>query len=432
MKERQVTFSAKNHCLDNNDNFSPDGKFLCYDTRGTVVNNDIANSKSIEIVEIASGIEKTIWEPPSKSGPDYSAAPGLGAVSWHPSENKVIFIHGPFVEEIGKRGFYGLNNRTAIEVTTEEIPQMIMVDKRDVATDRPTTPGAHRGGTHRHEYSRDGQRIGFTYDDFILQQYGRTIGFLQETQKSPDGYTHFFMLLVKPAELGSSKPGEIEKAWADSWIDINGNQRAFIAKIRAENGIDYENDLCLAVIPDDLDITTAKAGTAQEYPEPPSGIDIHRLTHHGLASGIVRGSPDGKQIAYFAEDKNGIKQICIIDTDGSDRADDKSKRPLQLTSLPQDADALRWHPSGNWIIFTSAGNVYTVSTGKDNASGETFKLTHDTLLRDQIVVSPNGSEAAYNIRFPMKDKDGKRLTDTINRDFYQIFVMELDMDRLIE
>jgi hypothetical protein len=33
MKEHQITFSAKTHALDNNDNFSPDGQYLCYDTR---------------------------------------------------------------------------------------------------------------------------------------------------------------------------------------------------------------------------------------------------------------------------------------------------------------------------------------------------------------------------------------------------------------
>ena len=45
MKEKQISFSNKNHALDNNDNFSPDGKFLCYDTRGTDYNDNMANCK---------------------------------------------------------------------------------------------------------------------------------------------------------------------------------------------------------------------------------------------------------------------------------------------------------------------------------------------------------------------------------------------------
>jgi len=65
MAEKQITFSPKTHALDNNDNFSPDDKFLCYDTRGTVFNEDLANSKSIEKVEIATGKETILWNPPN-------------------------------------------------------------------------------------------------------------------------------------------------------------------------------------------------------------------------------------------------------------------------------------------------------------------------------------------------------------------------------
>lgn len=35
LAERQLTFGPKNHLLDgNNDNFSADGRFLCYDRHG--------------------------------------------------------------------------------------------------------------------------------------------------------------------------------------------------------------------------------------------------------------------------------------------------------------------------------------------------------------------------------------------------------------
>ena len=98
MKEKQITFEEKTHALDNNDNFSPDGKFLCYDTRGSVFNDNLANCKSIEKVEIATGDITVLWEPPSVTGEN--AAPGVAAVSYHPSEDKVIFIHGPFLEEV--------------------------------------------------------------------------------------------------------------------------------------------------------------------------------------------------------------------------------------------------------------------------------------------------------------------------------------------
>ena len=152
---------------------------------------------------------------------------------------------------------------------------------------------AHRGGTHRHEYSRSGNRIGFTYDDMLVQEYDRTIGFMQPDKNSPEGYTHFFSLILKPAAMGKSKAGEIEKAYGDSWVDAAGTMRAFIGKVRAKNATDYENDLFVAHIPEDIDITTSRSGTQDQYPEPPEGITIRRLTNGMNVSGIVRGSPDG-------------------------------------------------------------------------------------------------------------------------------------------
>lgn len=187
--ERQITFTLKNHALDNNDNFSVDDKFLCYDTRSTVYNGNLANSKSIEKVEIATGTETVLWNPPFITGED--AAPGVAAVSFHPKENKVIFIHGPFLEEVKERGYYNTKNRTAVLVDGNGSGLIAKPDMRDISNN-PTTPGAHRGGSHRHEYTRSGNRIGFTYDDFLVQQFERTIAFLESSDEAPKGYSHYF------------------------------------------------------------------------------------------------------------------------------------------------------------------------------------------------------------------------------------------------
>ncbi len=159
MEEKQITFSPRTHALDNNDNFSLNGRFLCYDTRGTIYNENLANSKSIEKVEISTGTETVLWEPPSITGED--AAPGVD----------------------------GEGRKTSFKV-----------DMRDISN-KETTPGAHRGGTHRHEYSRNGWRIGFTYDDFLVQDYDRTIGFMQPHALAPEGYTHYFSVILKPARM---------------------------------------------------------------------------------------------------------------------------------------------------------------------------------------------------------------------------------------
>ncbi|MEA3478590.1 MAG: DUF3748 domain-containing protein [Bacteroidota bacterium] len=421
MEEKQITYSAKNHALDNNDNFSPDGRFLCYDTRGTVFNENLANSKSIEKVEIASGRETVLWDPPSVSGEE--AAPGVAAASYHPFENRVIFIHGPDLEEVDKRGYYHIRNRTAIEVDGEGNKTHHKVDMRDISSEI-TIPGAHRGGTHRHEYSRNGRRIGFTYDDFLVQEYDRTIGFMQPDENTSEGYTHFFSVILKPAKKGESKAGEIEKAYGDSWVDAAGTMRAFIGKVRAQNGIDYENDLFVADIPADIDMTTSHAGTQEQYPEPPEGIAIWRLTQGMQVSGIVRGSSDGSQIAFAARDGNGIDQVFITEALGSD------KQVTRVTSLTSPVSSIRWHPAGEWVFCISDGNVFVTYVGTGHKFGKTIQLSDDRQTRDQLVVSPDGNLLSYIFPVPTQDNTGALVKDAAGNDFRQIFIMELDWEKI--
>ena len=415
MIEKQITFSPKTHALDNNDNFSSDDKFLCYDTRGTVFNEDLANSKSIEKVEIATGKETVLWNPPFITGE--KAAPGVAAASFHPKENKVIFIHGPFLEEVKERGYYSKKNRTAMVVDGNGGGIVERPDMRDVKND-PTTPGAHRGGSHRHEYTRSGNRIGFTYDDFLVQKYDRTIAFMQPSDKAPKGYTHYFSLIVRPTEKGKSKPGEIEHAADDSWVDSLGTMRAFIGKVRADNGVDYYSDLFVADIPLDIDITTAKAGTKTEYPTPAKGITIRRLTHGMNAGGTVRGSFNGKSVVFTAEDENGISQVFVIKADGS------QKEPKKISSFAESASAVRWHPSDKWIFCLTGGNIAAINI----ENGKTVMLTSDNKIREHLVISHDGNTLAYIMRTPTKNESGEIVKDVSDKDFRQIYVMGVSMN----
>ncbi|MUH34632.1 DUF3748 domain-containing protein [Zobellia amurskyensis] len=422
MIEKQITFNAKTHALDNNDNFSPDGQFLCYDTRYMVFNTNLANSKSVEKVAIATGEETILWQPESVSGEN--GAPGVAAVSYHPTENKVIFIHGPQLDEIDTRGYYDIRNRNGAIVSADGNGEFSIADLRDVATDRPTTSGAQRGGTHRHEYSRNGERIGFTYDDFLQQDYDRTIGYMEANKNAPDGFDHYFAVLLKPTKKGESKPGEIEKAYGDSWVDSLGSKRAFIGKVRAENGIDYETSLFVAEISDSVEITSAYSGDAITYPEPPKGIQIKRLTHSTSDEGIVRGSYSGKQVAYLSKDKKGILQVFVIPVDGSDRAEEIEKKPKQVTNFTADASYVRWHPSDQWLFSISNGKVYANYVGSSKDFGKSILLTPNNLNREALVVSQDGKLLAYNINIPHATAsriiDGKQTNE-----YKQIFVLEL-------
>ena len=190
--ERQLTTTQKNHDLDNNDNFSPDGRWICYDTRESLAPG-IDNCTSVEAVNVLSSEERVLYTP-KNAVLGARPAPGVGAVSFHPKEDSVIFIHGPYLEELGLRGPYGKPNRQGAIVPLDGSGTLHFADCRDTVITRDPLPGAHRGGTHRHEYCADGSVIGFTYDDFLLPQYERTIGCMVPSDKAPKGASHYFMI----------------------------------------------------------------------------------------------------------------------------------------------------------------------------------------------------------------------------------------------
>ncbi len=422
-QERQITFTPKNHMLDNNDNFSIDGRFLCYDTRETI-GPGIDNSQSVEMVEIDSE-EETVLYTPEKTITGAKAAPGVAAVTFAPHEYSVAFIHGPPVDEVKTRGYYGKPNRNGAKVIADGFGDLIWLDHRDVATDRDTLPGAHRGGTHRHEYCLDGSRIGFTYDDFLLPQYDRTVGYMEPNPKAPGGATHYFALLVAVPEMGKSKPGEIEKAYGDSWVGSEGAMRAFIGKVRNEDGDSYTESLFVVDVPKDVDITSADSGSASRFPTPPKGINIRRLTH-AHAEGIVRGTPDGGRIAYYANAHDGTLQVFIIPSNGSDRDPDPKKHPIQATQFANGAGpGLRWHPSGNSIACIADNRVAITTVKPGPHFGETKYLTPpDDAERSQLVWSPDGDVLAFNKPVPTKNDAGKHVRTYDGKEFSQIFLID--------
>ncbi len=423
-EERQLTFSPKNHHLDDNDNFSPDGRFLCYDTRETI-GPGIENCQSIEKVEIATGAETVLYRPPAAvTGKE--AAPGMGAATFCPVENKVAFIHGPPLDEVAQRGYYAKPNRNGMEVIADGSGTHAWLDKRDVATTRDTIPGAHRGGTHRHEYTLEGKRIGFTYDDSLLPQYDRTIGYMEKHRKAPEGATHYFALLAPVVPRGTAKPGQLERASGDSWVGRRGLMRAFIGKVRAEDGISYQQSLFVVDIPDDVDITTADPGSATRFPSPPKGVRVRRLTD-GYAEGIVRGSIEGDRIAYYGRAEDGSLQVFIIPSDGSDKDPDPAKRPVQATRLPHGAGpGLRWHPSGNTVFCIANNGIAATCVKPGPHFGASVFLTPqgDSPARFAPVCSPDGKHLAFNKTAPTFDARGNRATTYNGQDFAQIFLVD--------
>jgi hypothetical protein len=174
VREVQVTFDPRNHDLDNNDNFSPDDQWLVYDTRKNVPAQpmrEIGGNSNIEKVNVDTGEIVVLYETPDQT--EYG--PGVGAASYHPTENKVVVMHGLLNCDANMPYWYW--RRTGVMVDESlavpcddgrggrQARRAVFLDARDVTP--PFTPGALRGGTHRHEWSADGKWIGFTYNDAI-------------------------------------------------------------------------------------------------------------------------------------------------------------------------------------------------------------------------------------------------------------------------
>ncbi|MBI2687262.1 MAG: DUF3748 domain-containing protein [Acidobacteria bacterium] len=420
--EWQLTVSPISKLLDNNDNFSRDGRFLVYDTRDTF-GGGIGNGTTIMKVSVTTGLENLVYAPASVFGA--LSAPGLGAASYSPVSDEIVFIHGPLLSEVADLGYYGATNRHGGVATGDGSGDIRFIDCRDVKSE-VTPRGALRGGSHRHEWSADGKRVGFTYDDALFPTYGRTIGFMLPNEKAPCGASHWAALLVPVVPTTTSKPGDIERAADDSWVGAQGLMRAFIGNVKEADG-KVTSSLFIVDVPANVDITTADSGSKTRYLAPPAGTRIRRLTATP-AAGIVRGSLDGTRVGYFATAQDGSRQVFLINSQGSDQSQDPLMRPIQATSLPRGATGgLRWHPSGNSIAVLSDNGVAAICVKPGAQFGKMRWLTQhgpQVPAADALVWSRDGRRLAFNRRVPTYDADGKLVKDFGGNDFRQIFLVD--------
>ena len=431
MKEVQLTKDLSyNHDLDNNDNFSPDDQWIVYDTR--TEEGGIGACGRIEKVNVSTGEVVVMYELPQNQ----SFGPGVGAVSYSHTDNQVIFIHG--LLNITADNPYQQWRRTGVMVKDSAPGKPIFIDARDITL--PYTPGALRGGTHRHEFSGDGQWVGYTYNDAILKQLEdatgeihnlRTIGVSKKigpvlVDKDLNGENvdgeWFSALVVSVVANPESGSDEISRAAGDSWVGtngyINGNgqrqmARAFIGTTKDKNGQDVD-EVFIVDIPDDITLPGnigPLEGTATTMPAPPQGATQRRLTITANTAqpgcvGIVRSAPDGSQLTFIARDENGIKQIFSVTPFGG--------APEQLTFHDSDVQsAARWFPDSQHISYIWNNSIMKLKVGDKEA----IALTKPTdLPPTDIVIAHDGQYIAFNRLVP--DGQGSQTK--------QIFIINLD------
>lgn len=403
--ERQLTNGPLNSDLDNNANFSADGRYLVFDTRDA---SGIPASRQVGVVDIRTGATRTVYRQPE-------GLAGVAATSFI-GNTEIVAIH---CLESGIPYDFTVRGGMIIPVDGRA-PHWL--DSRDVTP--PFTPGALRGGTHKHEPDASGQWVGFTYNDHIMK-FGqgsdlRNVGVsrrgtrvLVDSDPAGANFVGESFTVLLTACVDNPEPGsdQIMRAEFDCWVGARGypvgnrHQRA-----RAFRGtvIVYEQgqrvpytDVFVVDVPDDITQPGPLGplqGTEFTYPRPPLGAVTRRLTHTAAASdpalrgvaGHVRCDASGRHVVYQAKARRGADvedQVFVVSpTDGAIR---------QVTDVPGGVGTFfRISPDGEWVaVAHKDGSVWRHAIGHDAARQV---APCGTNLPTNLVISPDSRVVAYN------------------------------------
>lgn len=433
---RQVTFAAQNHELDHNENFSPDDVWLVYDTRPNPAGIQL-NAK-IEKVNVTTGETQVLYNFSSPS----PYGPGVGAASYHPFLNQIVFLHG--LEDHNAANPYAAHRRTGIIIDEANPEKHVYMDSRDVR--KPYSPGALRGGTHRHQWSADGNWIGFTYNDAVMVDLEaktgnkhdlRTVGVSKRLGPKvlvpQDGSAEqiqgewFSAVLVRVVPNPSPGSDQISRAYEDWWIGKEGYRRpdgtwqrarAFMGDLIAADGSPI-TEVFVVDVPDAIDVPGEWGpleGTDVELPAPPAGALVRRITRtedrkypgvstvprHWLSSSF-----DGAFISYLAKDERGVVQVYLVSPLGGE--------PIQATNQPDPVQTMvRWHPHERLFSYVCDNSLFLARVDEFGVVSEPVRITERT---EETPFAHCWSRSGDQIAFNRYVNQGKE-------SFIQIFVAE--------
>ena len=411
-KEIQLTHSEFGHTLNTGQIFSPDDDWIVFDTR----NNDtgIKITDRIGVVNVKTGEEKIIYQVPNQT----QYGPGVGAASFSPVKNRVVFIHG--IRNASAQKPYDFTRRTGVAIDVENPQQPIFMDARDIQ--EPFTTGALRGGTHAHSWSGDGQMISFTYNDYVIEQLAktdfevrdlRTIGVMFPKQvkvpntsnvENNDGEM-FSVLAATVTENPRPGSNEIDRAFDECWIGKDGylkadgsRQRKAIAyqgNVRNEQG-EVVTEIFVADIPEDMETKLFDeniAGSATTRPNVPKDITQRRITF--TQKGVkgprhwLRSNVDGSQIFFLSEDDNNLIQVFSVSPNGGEIRQ-VTKNDFSVSGSINNS------PDGRYLSYLADGSVFVteVKTGVSNRL--TQKYAEPENLTGVVVWSNDGETLAFN------------------------------------
>jgi Tol biopolymer transport system component len=432
MKVIQLTSDNSGHTIHNTQCFSPDDQWIVFDTR----NNDtlIRSTGNISMVHTHTGEIRELYHTTHQT--EYG--PGVGAVTFSPASNRVIFIHG--VRNSDKNNPYEFTRRTGVAIDIDKPFHPIFMDARDITP--PFTTGALRGGTHAHSWSADGKWISFTYNDFVISELEkkdssvkdlRTVGVMvpghsvhvpYDASEENNSGAMFSVVVAKVTEHPKPGSDEIDKAFDEGWIGIKGYQKkdgswqrraiAFQGEIINSDGT-KKSEVFVVDLPEDLTKANPAQpleGTISSRPNVPAGVSQRRITH--LKNGIqgprhwLRCTPDGKIIAFLSKDDKDVIQVFGVSPNGG--------KITQLTFNSYSVQGpFNSSPDGKHLAYLADNSVFVTEIKTGESKRLTPRYSDEEPVWGSVVWSNDGSMLAFN-RYVKDDKTGEL--------FLQIFLIK--------
>ena len=412
-EETQLTTAPKGHTVHHTQVFSKDGRWVVYDTRND--DTQIGSTGSIELVNVHTGEVRVVYRTANQT----LHGPGVGAATFSPDRDLVLFIHGVRNAADASRP-YSMTRRTGVAVDIDRPGHPIFMDARDIIP--PFTRGALRGGTHAHSWSGDGQWISFTYNDYIMEQLAKTDSSVADLRmvgvmvpghvEVPDdgslennSGTYFSVVVTEVTEDPTPGSDEIDKAFDECWIGTDGYRRsdgskqrkaiAFQGNVRNRSGKTI-TEVFVVDLPDSLRDAVGEQpleGTVTSRPAVPQGIVQRRVTFSDC--GIegprhwLRTTPDGSLISYLAKDSGGLVQLFGVSPNGG--------HPRQLTHNPFPVQGpFNISPDGQWVAYPADNSLFLTEI----ATGKSYRITDRFDDGSKPVGAPNwspdGNAVVYN------------------------------------
>lgn len=431
---RRVTSSPNGHILTNAQVWSADGEWIYFDSRSDR-HGSVFDSREICRVHARTGCVEVVYRAP--------AAACCGVVLAHPREEKIVFIHGP--EYPNAAWSYGAARRCGMLLSIGETKGETL-DARDMV--EPFTVGAHRGGSHVHQFSPQGDWISFTYEDEYLELLARRGISTEKNQRNigvaipntlisvvprhPRNQSagHYCLICSETCDVPLPGSDQIQRAYEESWVGSSGYRKAdgthqaralvFLGDVLTPAG-NKSIELFIVDLPEDAiaqDQTYRSQSTAaQRRLKPCPTVRQRRLTYltDGPEPGLQgirfwpRSTPDGAFVFVLKKDGRGIVQLWRVRTsDGHTQ---------QWTRNSYDIDsAFTVSGDGRWIAHSMNSAVCVTSC----IDGRTISLTEsysdeERPLPEAVVWNPTGNSIAF-VR-PQCIAGGK---------YNQIFVVDVD------